>query len=195
MPEAAQGPASPRIVSRPPAIRRPAWMPTGPSTTISPPVHLLRRSGRGGRRHSRCGYARHRPCACGTHRPPSRARRVVCSANRRDVGGRQAGEAVRRQRREIEPLLGPRAQGQHERPHGSSSLQVEVVRAELAAVVAGADPHAPALRRRAGRSRARPARMAAATASPSQPVDDDLQHARRRRRSSAVATAPRRVGQ
>ena len=53
---------------------------------------------------------------------------------------------------------------------------MEVVRAELAAVIAGADAHARRASARAGRCAARPARIAARDRGLGQPVDDDFQH-------------------
>ena len=41
MPDAAQGPALPCKIRRPPANKRPAWVPTSPSTRTSPPVIRL----------------------------------------------------------------------------------------------------------------------------------------------------------
>ena len=104
-----------------------------------------------------------------------------------------AREQMRNKRREIEPLLRTRAQGEHQRLHGSRSFRRIMMRAEFAAVVTRTDAHRTALRPELD-DRGDPGAHRVRDRVRRQAVDHDFQHADTSS-SSAVFTAPRSVGQ
>ena len=215
-------PAEPRTIRRPPRISAPAQSPASPSTTSSPsrmpaPVCGARvaRERQAAAGHARAQAATRRgrprrgrrrlPAPETSNSSPSGARRLPCqSSSALDLRAAQRGEPVRgaAPRRRAAPPA-PRAASASASRH--ELLEVEVVLAEAAAVVAGrelprarrapprrgrrASPRAPA-RGRARRSRSRtPSRRPPAPGCRDLRAQRRAQHVVRRRHQGLVARA------
>ena len=162
----AGGPAEPRTTRRPPRISAPAQSPASPSTTSSPPrmpapvcgarVARDRQAAAGHaraeavtRRRSPSTRTSSLPSPDTANRSPTRRAAVAVPELEPLDLGRAPAPASRsgRERLGVDRRGRRLAQRQRQR-HGTSSLSVEVVRAEVAAVVAGGELRRARPRRR-----------------------------------------------
>ena len=101
----------------------------------------LRRSGRAGRRHLRCGCAARRPCAAGRHRRPVARTRVVCNGicaiSCAVLPASRCGTSGDRSRR----CSGRPRNVRNSAASRQQVLEVVMMRPELPAVIPGADAH------------------------------------------------------